>query len=169
MSFSLSGTYAIKKGRRLSLRPLRTSTCRGAQVALQESPILRTGTRNAITTNNRNHAASTNHPIFLRGFLAEATNHLSCGFLREAIGGIRRPMDARTDPELQTTAIPSLGGIQSRVHFIRIRPTEFQDMKRTSGNDNEYRCSYKKIRKLGGGKEYKQAGKDDAEVNDHVV
>jgi hypothetical protein len=85
MSLSLSGIYAIKKGRGCSLRPLRTSACRGAQVALQQSPILRTGTQNGIRKENRDHTRSTNHPIILRGFLPEATNHLSCGFLREAI------------------------------------------------------------------------------------
>jgi hypothetical protein len=116
-SFSLSGIYAINnehKGRSFSPHPfrtLRTSACRGARVALQQSPILRTGTRNATTNKSHIHARSTNHPAFLRGFPPEATNQPSSGFLREAIRAAKRE-------GLKASRFEISPAISTALHFV---------------------------------------------------
>ena len=91
MSLSLYGVPdGQKKGQSAWPSPIRILTDDGAQVALQRCLILRAGIQNFNTVQlcGRN-SVSISYSVW-SGFLVEATNLISSGFLREATGVLLR-------------------------------------------------------------------------------
>jgi hypothetical protein len=88
-----------RKGRARAL-PMRILTGDGARVALQRCPILRAGATDSSTEPQTKRKLPMFCSPIWSGFLIEATNAISSGFLREATGVPRRQANQKLRPTM---------------------------------------------------------------------